>query len=404
MKINYNSIVTFLAIIALILPVLSTRFAFLYILFLLIVISLMSINKRYLSISKSQLIVLSSVLLYSTISLLVYLINQVEPIHYIFYVGLPLLYLFVGLSGFIRFNSFMISSLIFLLLVAIFLFVFRDLQNNLTYDVTQLRILSRGSEVTVEPGLFDAFFLQNNTTMSVYFLTICAICLILYNQKGYRFFIYTFMVVSFLIFLLNTRSAYIALTLIVFIQFIYVQKSTSRKTFNILATLIFLFVFIFLFVQMYQDYFVGQLGRLTEEGLERSLERRYQLYWIVAWDMFQRNIFGHGHRLFFEMNEGSVHNDYLGQLVSVGVFASFFYFLFLVVTLINSFRLMRVDHEKIQFASSLVFYSIVTYLILSLTEQIVFSAKEWIYLKYLFIGIFYHEYFQYKLEIKELEV
>jgi O-antigen ligase len=396
MKISINSLISTFAIIAIILPIFSTRIALVYVIGLSLLILFLKIRHNNFLFDKSTSIAIASFVIYSIMGLIVYLVNQVNIIHYMFYVGMPLIYLFIGLSKYIKFNDRIIFVLLCLLLIAIFFFVFRDLQNNFTFQISKLRILHRGIVVTNDSNVIDSFFLQNNTTMSVYFLMLCAVCMILYYQRNNYVYMFIFIVISFFIFVLNTRSAYLALFLITVIHFFVVKNSFTAKTVSSLIAFLMLAIIIYLFIESYSQYFARQLIRLTDTGFERSLETRYELYWLVAWEMFHENIFGYGHRLFFEKYGGSIHNDYLGQLVSVGFFASILYYSFLIYTLILSFQLMKKEDEKIHVSSGIIFYSIIIYFVVSLTEQLTFSANEWIYLKYLLVGIFYSDYNDYR--------
>src|SRR5690606_22357318 len=127
-------------------------------------------------------------------------------------------------------------------------------------------------------------------------------------------------------------------------------------------------------------------------------QREY--FWGVTIAEIGKNFFGYGHNYIYEKIGYTTHNDYLGQVVSVGLFPAILFFMFIIRYLLKNMKTMNSGYRENIYWNKVSFYMILTYLIISFTEQVSYANKMWITLLFFIIGISNHTLISNKLKNK----
>jgi hypothetical protein len=211
-----------------------------------------------------------------------------------------------------------------------------------------------------------------NTTLIAPWLSICfSICLVLFKSISRWFFIFATLFL-FLIFLSLTRSQ---IFISFFILFVFLIKERLLN-FRILLFSLLFFLIIFFNFETYEYYSVIQNRFQDDIG-------RWDI-WELGFDNFNFFI-GKGHTFFYDKYGFSTHNDIIGQLVSIGIFASIFFYLFLYLSFT---KLIVSKYFKEKNSLFILFFLIfIVYFFTGLVEQINYSNIQMVNLLFICCGV-----------------
>lgn len=353
-----------------------------------VVVALSFTTPRGLVLTKTLIVPYAILLLYAALALQVYITSQASLLYWAGYVILPIAFFVVATRTKVDNFIFLFTFLLVFFLVLVLLFTFRDVSGGLTLSISELRILHRGKSVykVVDPA--RSFFVQNNTSMAVYFITPLLISLVLWHMKRKVTLLAIAAFCAFLLILLNTRSAYGAMLLIFTIFFFYHERRPLKGILSILLIVVTVSALGYWFLASYSGLIGIQLERLTLENLVNTLNLRV-LAWSRALEHIATNPWGYGHRFFFEQYGISTHSEYLGQLISLGVVGFVIYYGFIGYTVMKAFRSLQCEDQNTKMIASLTLYMLLSYLVIGFSEQLLLSARIWVIYLFIVVGLFY---------------
>ena len=197
----------------------------------------------------------------------------------------------------------------------------------------------------------------------------------LYKEKQYKYFLGCILLFQFIfIIFLSSRQTWISCALAIFFLFLYKNGKFNISKLIPRLLLIIMLSYIIIFNSPLAYYL--NFSELSERALffidptsDHNLNARFYR-WGIALDMFSKNYFGYGFSHFGKVtNFQTPHNEFLGQLVSVGFFGSALMLLIYLSTIKKIIHMTKNDKRW-----SIYFFIFFIYiLILSFTEYYSFA-------------------------------
>lgn len=279
--------------------------------------------------------------------------------------------------------SFKYLKILFLLILGYsILMLFRDSSGNFTLNLSKNHFLLN-REIDLEQR---GYFFVHATIMSLWLTTAFVFSLVIYShEKTKKNLVFIFLTIGLLL-LANTRSSLIIVLIIFLFNFFIFNKVGRKKTAIIIGTTL---IGVFILYSTYGSFFDSQLSRIqqvSKSDEQFGLGFRVILYWLPAIDLINNDWFGYGHKYFFDYYKRSVHNEYLGNLMGIGIIPFVFYYLFLFRRIGNQFKIIikKANNNNV---NEIAFYMLLVYFLVSFVEQVSISNVSWIYLMIIFISI-----------------
>ncbi|HNQ68854.1 MAG TPA: hypothetical protein PKN32_10775 [Bacteroidales bacterium] len=172
--------------------------------------------------------------------------------------------------------------------------------------------------------------------------------------------------------------------LILNLSLILKSKNVIKYFFGILAI-----ASILVFIIPEFEYTRTAMDRFNNLNLQSETNELYDLngrqyYWSLALIELNNNLWGYGHTYFINKYDMSTHNEYLGQLVAIGVLPSIIYFIFIFRCLYQSYKQYKTNLNPLLIICIL-FISI--YLIIGITENVSLANRRWILCLFFIMGM-----------------
>lgn len=326
-------------------------------------------------------------LLYVTSALLVLFANNIYDRQVIFYVLLPLTFYYLGRSiSLVSGKSNVLNFLLLLFVIFSILKFFTDMEGNFSFNLaSNVHFLTRTgfSSNLMGQGYMNAIHVSLWVSSSI------LIALSLYLKSEKYVYIYLILFLLLLLTVLGSRTSFISVILILVINLYIFYGFKNPIRFFAVVTLVFAFLII---MAAYIPYFTVVFNRVQQLSLESGasqafgLNIRYESHWLVAYKVFLNDIWGRGYLFFFELHYGrSTHNEFLGQLIAVGLLPTIIYFLFIAFRLKNLIRSFKRRFINVKELVAMNF--ILLYLANGITEQIFLGNTLWMSYFFFVIGI-----------------
>ena len=277
----------------------------------------------------------------------------------------------------------------FFLFIYSALLIFRDSAGNFTISLSEN--IFAGQRMIDDTNFTneEKRFFKNATNISPWLLTFFIFSLCFYEIKKRFIYLIPVILSIFFIFLSNTRSAIFIVLLILVIDRFFIGKTTKLRNFLILILLINVFILLipfFIELNLIGGFQMDRFYELFDDKSSFGLGQR-EFFWAFTVNEISKDFIGYGHSYIYSKIGYTAHNDYLGQIVSVGIISSILYFIFIIKQFLKNMSRTNGFTNKQVFWNKVSFYMSLTYLIISFTEQVSYANKLWITLLFMILGI-----------------
>jgi hypothetical protein len=326
------------------------------------------------------------ILLYILYVFIVYLLMGSSMFQFARLILFPfILYLFAISHGKVIKDVKVLKIFLSILILYSVLLFFRDIEGAFTLDIfNNIYMTERQAKTSIDSE--SSKFFKNATLVSIWLVTTFIFALVLLKETNNRIYYLVLVIFFALTFLSNTRSAIGALYIILFVDMFIVRKINYKIYLPIIIISI---VLVFLSIQLYEAQFQYQEERFEEIlDSERNFgfQNRIINYWLLAFTLINENIWGYSHPHYYSITGFSVHNDYIGQVVAVGLLFTLVYFYIIIYFLIKNIKVVSKRKNNIVW-SQISLFMIITYLISSVTEQVTFSNPFYIAIMFAAMGL-----------------
>lgn len=278
-------------------------------------------------------------------------------------------------------NRIVLPLFILIMIYSVLMF-FRDLNGEFSLSLTQ-NIYMNQRQVDDSLAVEANRLFKNATLVSIWLVTFFVLSLCLYNVKNSRLYLF-FTIFSFvLVFLSNTRTALAISLIILSLNFILYKKGKTIIWLGLISIPI--FYIIILSVGSIYSAQIDRFMQVIDSSSSYGLGQRTDL-WSFASILIYSNPWGYGHIFFYEQTGLSIHQEYLGQALSIGVLGSIFYYLFIVANIIRNYRIIKSQRYESIIWNEISLYLLIVYLITGFTEQISLGNRYWVALLFAVLG------------------
>jgi hypothetical protein len=298
----------------------------------------------------------------------------------------PILMYLVVLTGPKTEKKWDFSVAFLFLFVYSFLIVFRNADGQFTLNISN-NVYGGARLVEFDPN--NVFF-KNATITALWVSTAVVTSYFIYflNHRRTMFFIPMGLSVLMLV-LTNTRTALFTALFMVSVIHLFRMGFKSSKVFTGFIAIIISVMVVWLGLMYFlPDVWMNMYTRFSEIGNQENdhgLGQRLY-FWSESIQLIAENPLGLGHSYFFDRYHYSTHQDYLGQLLSVGILAGSFFFLFVIREVYQAFVFIRSRTLSVASFNWYMLSLSFLYLITSLNEQVNFSNKFWVAFYFVFLA------------------
>jgi hypothetical protein len=326
---------------------------------------------------------------YISAAILVLLNNSIFDRTIIFYAILPLTFYILGRKYSVMQNK--LNLIIFLLSIFTIFSISRffiNIDGSFSFSLASNFYFMTRTGI-VQSRLVDDIINVNHIHLSLWVTSSMVMTLSLFILSQKKIYILLLVFLYLIIIVLGSRTSFFSITLIIFLN-LYIFYG-SKKPARFFALLVLLFAVLY-FMASNIHYFQVVFNRFQQLSFEAGsaqaygLNVRYETHWILAYNTFIENIWGRGYLYFIQLHHGrSTHNEYLGQLISVGLFPTILYYLFMAIRLRDLFVLFL--RRSLNIEELVALNLILLYLINGITEQIYVGNTLWISYFFFVLGI-----------------
>lgn len=277
----------------------------------------------------------------------------------------------------------------FFLFIYSVLLIFRDTAGNFTISLSENIFASQRMIDDTNFSNDEKRFFKNATNISPWLLTFFIFSLCLYEIKKRFIYLIPIILSVFFIIISNTRSAIFIVLLILTIDRFFIGNTKKLRNFLIFILLINVFILLipfFIESNLIGEFQMDRFNELFDDKSSFGIGQR-EFFWAFTINEIGKDFIGYGHSYIYSKIGYTAHNDYLGQIVSVGIISSIFYFIFIIKQFLKNMSKIRDFTNKEEFWNKVSLYMSLSYLIISFTEQVSYANKLWITLLFLILGI-----------------